>query len=40
VIVFKEIMAMNMASDTRLDIHLHITLHHSICIHKHSSRHM
>ena len=33
-------MAVSMASDMCLDIHLHITLHHSICIHKHSSRHM
>jgi hypothetical protein len=30
---------MFMASNMYLDIHLHDTLHHDICIHKHSFRH-
>jgi hypothetical protein len=29
----------NMASNMYLNIHLHDTLHHDICIHKHSLRH-
>jgi hypothetical protein len=40
VIVSKEITAVIMASDMCSDIHLHITLYHNICIHKHSFRHM
>jgi hypothetical protein len=40
VIVSKEIMAEDMASDMCLDINSHITLHHNICIHKHSFRHI
>jgi hypothetical protein len=39
VFIPKGIKVVVVASDMSLDIHLHDTLHHNICIHKHSFRH-
>jgi hypothetical protein len=39
-VIPKGMKAMFMASNMYLDIHLHDTSHHDICIHKHSFRHI